>query len=205
MNVKKKKKKPYSKPLSLILPTLPETVPAAVTVSLVKASTFKLCSRHIYQLHQENDSLLYEKHKQVVRLQFDGKFVTEKHPIVRMGEKKKACIHENIKSLWLSTYKSTLHFIKHHSFKHQRGLGICGVFILQPPAFLPATETTDSEIRGVTYRLQHSRAQQVTKTPLRDKCYDGGYELYLLSSNCVRSHKNERSMCHMTLLLSKVK
>lgn len=36
-----------------------------------------------------------------------------------------------------STYKSPFHFIEHHSFKHQRGVGICGVFILQPPALLP--------------------------------------------------------------------
>lgn len=36
------------------------------------------------------------------------------------------------------TYKGSFHLIEHHSLKHHRGAGICWVFVLQPPAFLPA-------------------------------------------------------------------
>lgn len=37
----------------------------------------------------------------------------------------------------LVTYKSSFHFVKHHSFKNERAVGIRRVFIFQPPAFLP--------------------------------------------------------------------
>lgn len=46
------------------------------------------------------------------------------------------------------TYESSLHLIKHHPFKDERRVGIRGVFVLQPPAFLPEQSKVHNKPRG---------------------------------------------------------
>lgn len=58
------------------------------------------------------------------------------------------------------TYESSLHLIKHHPLKDERGVGVRGVLIFQPPAFLPEQIKVQNEARGsVTGSFRPPRTQ----------------------------------------------
>lgn len=58
------------------------------------------------------------------------------------------------------TYESSLHLIKHHPFKDEGGVGVTGVLVFQPPAFLPEQIT-----RPKSAQRQRHRTLQASSDP----------------------------------------